>query len=165
MARSTEGTAVRIVVGCDGSEGSREALRWAVGEAKLRGATLEIVYAWQQTLPMWAGFSAMGATVVPPVSVEDLRTFAQSVLDAAIAPFASDLEGLEVHAHLVEGHPADVIVEVSKGADMLVVGSRGLGGVRGAFLGSVSQHSLHHAQCPVVVVPHATGKHAADQQP
>lgn len=160
MARSTEGTAARIIVGCDGSEGSREALRWALGEARLRKAPLEIVYAWQQTLPMWAGFSAMGAAVIPPVSVDDLETFAQSILDAAIAPFASDLEGLEVHAHLVEGHPADVMVEASKGAGMLVVGSRGLGGVRGAFLGSVSQHSLHHGQCPVVVVPHA-----ADKQP
>ena len=146
----------RIVVGSDGSEGGNAALGWAIEEAKLRHATLEVVHAWQSMSPAWTGLGAMGSAMAPPVDVEDLRAYAQGILDAVLATRTHELAGLDVDAHLAEGHPIDVLVEASKHAELLVVGSRGLGGFRGALLGSVSQHVVHHGHCPVVVLPHPT---------
>ena len=144
----------RIVVGADGSEGGHAALRWAIAEAKLRGLSLEVVHAWQPMSPTWAGLGAMGAAAEPPVGADELREFAQSVLDASLAAHRDELDDLDVEARLSEGHPASVLVEASRHADLLVVGSRGLGGVRGMLMGSVSRHVVHHAHCPVVVIPH-----------
>jgi nucleotide-binding universal stress UspA family protein len=144
----------RIVVGIDGSEGSVVALHWAIAEAKVRGALLEIVYAWEPMSPAWTGLEAMGTAVVAPVTVEELRGYAQAVLDATLTATKAELDGVEVEAHLSEGHAAVVLVETSEGADLLVVGSRGLGGFRGALMGSVSQHAVHASRIPVVVVPH-----------
>jgi nucleotide-binding universal stress UspA family protein len=58
---------------------------------------------------------------------------------------------------LVEGQPADALCAEAEGAELLVVGSRGLGGFHGLLVGSVSQQCVHHAPCPVVVVPHRQG--------
>lgn len=133
----------RIVVGVDGSPESRAALRWALGEAKLRHATLEAVCAW--SFPIMAGRDA------PPllVPVEELRDDAESTLSSVLGEEAPDAG---ITQTVVEGNPADVLVAISDGADMLVVGSRGHGGFAGLLLGSVSSQCSHHATCPLVII-------------
>jgi nucleotide-binding universal stress UspA family protein len=133
----------RIVVGVDGSPESRAALRWAVGEAKLRHATLEAVCAW--SFPVIPGRDA------PPllVPVEELRDEAERMLSSLLAEEAPDVG---ITQTVVEGNPADLLVDISDGADMLVVGSRGHGGFAGLLLGSVSSQCSHHAACPVVII-------------
>jgi len=141
-----------IVVGVDGSEGSRTALRWAINEARLRGATVSAVAAWQ-----FPTYAYTGVAVAPPtVEMEQAarEALAEAVRDevAAVAGEASDVEITEV---VLEGPSAATLIEASRGADLLVVGSRGYGGFRGLLLGSVSHQVSSHAHCPVVVVPHS----------
>jgi nucleotide-binding universal stress UspA family protein len=133
----------RIVVGVDGSPESRAALRWATAEAKLRGAALEAVYVWE--MPLIAGRDA------PPlmVPVEELRDDAASMLASVLAEEAPDVG---ITQTVVEGNAADALVDLSDGADMLVVGSRGHGGFAGLLLGSVSSQCSHHAGCPLVII-------------
>jgi nucleotide-binding universal stress UspA family protein len=135
----------RIVVGVDGSEESKAALRWAVGEARLRGASVRAVYAW--SLPYVA---AAPGLVVPQGDVADFRRDGEEMLDALVAEVGN--AGVDVERVAVEGGPAHVLVEAAEGADLLVVGSRGHGGFAGLLLGSVSQQVAHHAPCPVVIV-------------
>jgi nucleotide-binding universal stress UspA family protein len=134
----------RIVVGVDGSEESKAALRWAVEEARLRGATVRAVCAWSLPHVAGPGFAFL------PGGIEEFRRDAEGVLDAAIAEVGS--EGVDVERAAVEGGAADVLVQAAQGADLLVVGSRGHGGFAGLLLGSVSQQCAHHAPCPVVIV-------------
>lgn len=140
----------RIVVGIDGSSASRRALEWAVAEAAMRQATLEVVYAWH--LP-YAGGLALAAT--PAIDVRSLEDAASDVLDAAIADV--DTSGLPKPPmrRLQAGGAAAAILAAADDADLIVVGSRGRGGFSGLLLGSVSQQVVHHATCPVVVVPPA----------
>ena len=120
----------RVVVGVDGSRESMAALRWAVEEARLRGAVLETVHVFENT-PVWR------------LSVH------QQHADRPV----EHLGDVEVDAVMVESrHPEQVLVERSEGADMLVVGSRGLGGVSELLLGSVSHHCAVHAHCPLVII-------------
>jgi nucleotide-binding universal stress UspA family protein len=134
----------RVVVGVDGSARSLDALRWAAAEARARDADLDVVHAWR--LPMMAA---------PPVyavfpGVDALADNGRALLDSAVADPA--LAGLRVDPHLASGHPAQVLLERAADAGLLVVGTRGLGRVTGALLGSVSRQLLHHAPCPVVVI-------------
>jgi nucleotide-binding universal stress UspA family protein len=135
----------RIVVGVDGSDPARRALQWAVEEARLRGAAVEALYAW--TYPY------VGSIPVTPVVVdlERVEADARATLDEAVAQVAHD--GVTVEPVLVHAGAAQALVERGREADLLVVGSRGLGGFGGLLLGSVSQQVTHHAPCPVVVVP------------
>ncbi len=133
----------RIVVGTDGSEPSQRALTWAAEEARLRRAELEIVVAWEFPIVNYYGFSAAARP-------EELEAAARERLDAAAASVRTD--GLVLSTSLVEGAPAPVLLDQAKGADLLVVGSRGHGGFSGLLLGSVSQHCVTHAPCTVVVV-------------
>jgi nucleotide-binding universal stress UspA family protein len=135
----------RVVVGVDGSEGSARALRWAADEARLRGARLEIVHAW--AVPF------MGEVPTTPDLDAELEAGARTTLEEAMA--AVDLQGLEVDGRIERGPAAVVLVELAKGADLLVMGSRGRGGFTGLLLGSVSQQCAHHASCPIVIVPPA----------
>ncbi len=135
----------KIVVGIDGSGHSGKALAWAADEGKLRGLRLQLIYAFPALL------SLVGSTAheyYPQVEQE-----AQMVLDRALADLA-DHEGVEVERTLVPGNPAKVLVDASRGASMLVIGSRGLGEFRGMLLGSVSIHCVQQAHCPVVVIRH-----------
>ncbi|MBV2155162.1 universal stress protein [Kitasatospora sp. SUK 42] len=140
------GTPRRIVVGVDGSPSSVDALRWAVHEARVRGAVVEAVSAWQYQV-------AVGWTV-PVVPEGDFSAIAREVLDNAIAEVADAEQPVEIHPHVVEGLAAAALLTAAQDADLLVVGSRGHGGFAGALLGSVSQHCVQHAPCPVVVVRH-----------
>jgi nucleotide-binding universal stress UspA family protein len=144
-----------IVVGVDGSEHSLAAIRWAAAEARLRGARLRLVAAWKVSALMYA------AEAFPPpytVDIEDqVRLKAERMLDRACEATAADLEGLEVERALRNGPAPNVLCEASKIADMLVVGSRGLGGFSGLLLGSVSHQCAQQAPCPVMIVRSVTG--------
>lgn len=140
----------RIVVGVDGSKESRRALRWALDEAQLRNATLEVVYAWT-----FAPVAAAGG-FVPYVTgdvVEAIRLEAEKLVRDMLAEVKEQAEGIQIEQRVAAGQAAKILVEAATGADLLVVGSRGHGGFAGLLLGSVSQQCAHHALCPVVIVP------------
>jgi nucleotide-binding universal stress UspA family protein len=143
---TTSGGHARIVVGVDGSAGAAQALRWAVAEAKRRGARLEVVHAWHY-------FGLPTPPFVAPPETDAVEVRARKILDRAVD--AVDCEGLvaPIERFLVWEQPASALLDASKGADLLVVGSRGRGGFVGLLLGSVSQEVAHHASCPVVIVP------------
>lgn len=146
----------RIVVGVDGSEPSKAALAWALEEARLRAATLEVICAFK--LPAgWLGMGdAMGASVAATLTEGDVATYARETLDAVLADVESGGDGggtaVEVARKAVPGHAAQALVKASEDADLLVVGSRGHGDFGSLLLGSVGLHCVHHAGCPVVVV-------------
>jgi nucleotide-binding universal stress UspA family protein len=134
----------RIVVGVDGSPSSMKALRWAIRQAKLTGAEVEAVIAWSYPSGYgWAPFSD-GAV--------DLEGDAGKILIEALAEVSGIAPDVVVEPLVVQGHAADVLVRAAEGADLLVVGSRGHGGFAGMLLGSVSQHCVHHASCPVLIL-------------
>jgi nucleotide-binding universal stress UspA family protein len=134
----------RIVVGVDGSASSKAALAWAVKQARLTGATVGVVMAWE--FPGNYGFP------VPGLPYIDLAGIAAKVVADAIAEVSSPDEPVKIRSMVAEGNPAQVLLDASEGAETLVVGSRGQGGFAEALLGSVSQHLVHHATCPVVVI-------------
>jgi nucleotide-binding universal stress UspA family protein len=140
----------RIVVGVDGSEGSKLALAWALDEAKLRRAALVAVHAWMQPYPSAAGVAGTFVVPVDPSTVEAARNAAEGLLESLVSEANTD--GVEVERLLVEGPAAEALVETAKRAELLVVGSRGHGGFTGLLLGSVSQQCAHHAPCPVVII-------------
>jgi nucleotide-binding universal stress UspA family protein len=148
MSAQQDGDAPRIVVGVDGSAASRAAFRWAVRQAELTGATVQAITAWQYPV-------ATGGYAWAPVAVID-DTDLQEAADKTLADEISEVVGARTDVKLlpqaVEGNPAQVLLDASAGADLLVVGSRGHGGFAGALLGSVSQHCVHHADCPVVII-------------
>lgn len=145
-----------IVVGVDGSEEAKAALHFAFQEAKLRRAKLRVVHAWQYGSIGAAGVESFYPTVGPDVS--EVRDAAEHALDEAVQASLPDTDSVEVERRLVEGRPAGVLVNESRDAEMLVVGSRGHGGFAALLLGSVSQQVAHHARCPVVIVRGANGK-------
>jgi nucleotide-binding universal stress UspA family protein len=134
----------RIVVGIDGSVPSKEGLTWAVRQAELTGAVVEAVIAWD--FPAYYGYAA------PAIDV-DWAGIAAKVISGVIAEVTAARPGKAViRPKVVQGNPAEVLLSAAAGADLLVVGSRGHGGFVEALLGSVGQHAVHHATCPVVVI-------------
>jgi nucleotide-binding universal stress UspA family protein len=141
-----------IVVGVDGSDESVEACAWALEEARLRGAALRVVHAWQY-LPIVAEPLA----ALPPMPIDELVAGARTVAEQVVARATGDTAaGVEVDYRIVEGPAAAAVIDAARDADLLVVGSRGRGGFTGLLLGSVSQQVVHHAPCPVVVLPRHT---------
>ena len=136
----------RIVVGVDGSPNSDAALRWAITEARRRDASVEVVHAWH--LPFVAPYPYVSGDL-------DTATFerdAHEVLDQAVRrakPAPQD----RITTLLSLSGPSSLLLEASKGADLIVVGSHGRSGVKAALLGSISHQVTLHATCPVVVVP------------
>ena len=145
-----EGEMSVIVVGVDYSAGAKEALRFAREEAELRQAVLRAVHTWQYGYIGATGFE--GRIPAVGAGLEQFRDAAAAGLDATLREAIPDAGGVEIEQRVVEGTPAAVLVEESRGADMLVVGSRGHGGFAQLLLGSVSQQCAHHAECPVVIV-------------
>jgi nucleotide-binding universal stress UspA family protein len=141
----------KIVVGVDGSDVSKAALRWAVDEAQLRHATVEAVHAWLP-LPIVASDvapvpgQASAADLIS--SLPPLQDAAQQLVRRAVDEVGGDVK---VEAMAVEGPAAQVLIERSRTAELVVVGSRGHGGFVGLLLGSVSLQVAHHALCPVVI--------------
>jgi nucleotide-binding universal stress UspA family protein len=138
----------RIVVGLDGSDASVAALDWALDYAAVTGAEVEVIHAYQIGLSWIDGYQPD-----LPRWEEEATEAARRVIDTAVerALVAHPVEN--VTRSVVEGSPARTLIERSKDADLLVVGSRGRGGLPGLLLGSVSNQCTHHAPCAVVVVP------------
>jgi len=134
----------RIVVGIDGSDSSREALRWAIRQAKLTEAAVDAVTAWRYP-------STYGWTPVDDSAV-DFEGDAKKTLIEALTEVSGLEPAVPVRPLAAEGHAAEVLLRVARGADLLVVGSRGHGGFASALLGSVSLYCVLHAHCPVVVL-------------
>ena len=132
-----------VVVGVDGSEAATAAAEWAAAQAARTGGRLELVSAWE--------YPTSWGNVIPLPSDFDPAGDAQSMLDPIVERLSAEHPGIRVHAHVVEGRPGDVLVEASRHAALLVVASRGHGSLSGLVLGSVSQHCVTHACCPVVV--------------
>lgn len=139
----------RIVVGVDGSDESIVACTWAVEEAARRGAELVAVIAW--SAPAWFALEGGGAPEQERLAGE-LRDAAAATLDRVLEPVLGE-RPVPVERQVVEGNAVEALLHAAHHADLLVVGARGLGGFRGLLLGSVSAQLLHHATCPVVVVP------------
>jgi nucleotide-binding universal stress UspA family protein len=133
-----------VVVGVDGSESSQQALQWAMRYAAATGATVTAMRAWQ--------VPPFHAAAVPLLPSDAFAEAEQAVLDTAVERAEAAVAGVQVERRIVSGPPAKVLIDQSASADLLVVGSRGLGGFTGSLLGSVSQYCVQHAVCPVVVV-------------
>jgi nucleotide-binding universal stress UspA family protein len=135
-----------VVVGVDGSEASKDALRWAVRHAQLTAAELHVVLAWRR--PITYG-------IAPDYGEVDFEAAARSTLQQVIEEVLGAHPPVPVISVVAEGHPAQILIQAAKGADLLVVGHRGHGTFAGMLLGSTSQHCVHHASTPVVVIRHA----------
>jgi nucleotide-binding universal stress UspA family protein len=143
-----------IAVGVDGSPASLDALRWTIGQAKMTGADIDAITAWQT--PSEYGMEGVGADL-------DWADLAQQTLDTALAEVGNQ-DAVEIHGVVRQGHPTQVLVQASAGAELLVVGSRGRGGFAGLLLGSVSEHVSAHARCPVLVVRHQSASASAEPE-
>jgi nucleotide-binding universal stress UspA family protein len=139
-----------IVVGVDHSDGAKAALVFAHEEARLRRATLRAVHAWQFGYVGYTGFE--GALPAAGADISELRAAAVAVLAAAVREAVPEPGDVEIEQRVVEGTAGAVLVDESRRADLLVVGSRGHGGFAQLLLGSVSQQCAQHAACPVVIV-------------
>jgi nucleotide-binding universal stress UspA family protein len=137
----------RVAVGVDGSAGSIAALGWAAKYAEATGAAVRAILAWHY--PAAAGVVPLGAPAKITAEVEqEMREH----LDQAIAAAYPGTDGARPEAVISTGHPAEVLIDESKNADLLVVGHRGHGAFAGLHIGSVSMHCVTSAACPVVVV-------------
>jgi nucleotide-binding universal stress UspA family protein len=145
----------RVVVGVDGSAESLAALRFAAVDARLRGAPLQVVHVWQDT-----DHAAHGRFVPPGESAKARADEAWYDILRAVLDIAPDVEIISEH---VAGYAQSVLLKASKGAALLVVGSRGLGGWAGLMLGSVSLHCITQSACPVAVIrAPATARDSSD---
>lgn len=138
----------RVVAGVDGSSGSEDTLAFAFEEASLRGLGLTVVHTWQTPF--------FEAPARGPAADSDVRA---QIADSELLMLAETLAGwrekypdVEVRQRLVNGDATQVLVDASRGAELLVVGSRGRGGFQSLLLGSVSHAVLHHARSAVAVV-------------
>lgn len=140
-------TAAPVVVGVDGSEESKLALRWAFEYAHTNGAPVEAVIAWE--IPPTYGLA-------PSYDDVDLEKMAQETLEETIRNVLGD--NAPVTLRVERGHPVPILITASERAQLLVVGSRGHGAFADMLLGSVSQHCVHQAHCPVVVMRRPRGE-------
>jgi nucleotide-binding universal stress UspA family protein len=135
-----------VVVGVDGSEASKDALRWALGYARQTGASVLALTAWQYP-PSYAWAPAV-------VDQVDLEGDARRMLKETIEEVVAGNRDVVVRSEVVHGSPGLLLVRAAERAEALVVGSRGHGSFTGMLLGSASEHCVHHATCPVVVIHH-----------
>jgi len=145
----------QIVVGMDGSSGAADALRWAVDEGRLCDRPVTAILAWDDSLPH-VGFSE---DVVVSVNAAEAAVELDGYVRAALGPTTDH----EIEQRVVRGDPVDVLLETARPGDLLVVGARGLGTMRGLLLGSVSQRCLHESTSPVVVVRAVASPHSGVQ--
>jgi nucleotide-binding universal stress UspA family protein len=131
----------RIVVGVDGSEHGNTALRWASEEAKVHGGEIVAVFAWQ--LP----FVGMPGAFDRSEMERKCKDFLEATVDVVLPK-----PEVPISRYVAEGDVSASLIEAAKGADLLVLGSRGRGGFAGLKLGSVSQECVQHAACPVVII-------------
>ena len=141
-----------IVVGVDSSASAKAALRFALEEAHLRGARVRVVHAWQFRPPYGRSVGVEGVPLVLGANLDGYSRAASAELDAIVAEAALGAGGFGIEKRVEQGDPATVLIDQSRDADLLVVGSRGHGGFASLLLGSVSQVCAQHAACPVVIV-------------
>ena len=142
-----------ILVGIDGSEHSRRALEWAIGEAAIRKAPLTVLTVNQAV----AGY--LGNAVPYPgddTYAEAVRKVAQEETEEVLGKVEAGSRPSKVEMLVVTGLPAEEILKAATDADMIVVGTRGAGGFRKLLVGSVTSQVTHHAHCPVVIIPDVT---------
>jgi nucleotide-binding universal stress UspA family protein len=139
-----------IVVGVDGSDQSRHALEWAIAEAALHAAPLQVVAVHQVAVDAW-GLAPMRLPT-DAKEREQVQAAAEQMVDKAVAQ-AGAKRPPSVQVKTVSGIPAEVLVNASRDADLLVLGPRGAGGFGRLLLGSVTSQVVHHAECPVTIVP------------
>ena len=132
----------RIVVGVDGSASSKAALSWAVAQSRLTGQPVEAVMSWDY--PVNYTVAALGTF--------EWAGSATLALENAVSEVVHGDDVPRVRQRVEQGHAARVLLDAAADAELVVVGSRGHGGFAGLLLGSVSQHVVTHARCPVVVV-------------
>jgi nucleotide-binding universal stress UspA family protein len=145
----------RIVVGVDGSDGGRRALRWAIHEAAARGRSVHVVTAWRWDRPE----QTSGANV----TAEEERERAERILHDELAAVGTG--AVMIAAQAVEGRAADVLCAAAQDADLLVLGSHGHGRTVRTVLGSVSEECVRRGPCPVVVIPVPTQTPTRDRSP
>jgi len=136
----------RIVVGVDGSEQSRAAMDWAVEEARLRHGEVLALTAWN--------FPYVTDALGQAWDYEVFQSDARAILEEELARVGNP--GVKITGRLVQSSPASALVEASRDAELVAVGSRGHGGFTGMMLGSVSTQTVHHAHCPVLVFREGT---------
>ena len=138
----------KIVVGIDGSDASKAALRWAVEDARARGAEVVALHAYEVPVP------TLDAAPATPVDLPGLIAEAQDDAQQFVTTFVDEVVGNSVSVDVapiaVEEEPAKALLDASRDADLLVVGSHGHG-LSGLFLGSVSLECAQHAACPVLI--------------
>ncbi len=134
----------KIIVAVDGSESARAALDWALDHAA-PDDTIVIAHAWK--LPAVSGLE------IPVSSLADFEVAAHQLVKEIVAEIDVGDDGPTIQTDVRSGHPGPMLIDCSEDADLLVVGSRGYGGFRGLLLGSVSTYVVHHAHCPVAVIP------------
>ena len=153
---SSPGTQRRIVVGVDGSAHSSAAVRWALRQAVLTGASVDAVACWHAS-SMVGGFAPVAYVEI------DLAGPTGDIARAAVAEAVAATPGateVAVDIRVVKGYPATLLLEAAEGAELLVVGSRGHGELSGMLLGSVGLHCATHAPCPVLIVHDQADKSA-----
>jgi nucleotide-binding universal stress UspA family protein len=133
-----------IVVGVDGSPLAETALQYAIEEARIRHADLHVTYAYPVMASPLTG--STGKDYYEQVEAE-AKEFMQRIIAAA-----PSVDGVKVEWSAVPGNPSEVLIEASRGAALLVVGSRGVGGFMGLLMGSVSTQCVHYSHCPVLVI-------------
>lgn len=137
-----------VVVGLDGSPSSDAALAFAFEAAALRGVALHAVRTWWDLTAETAWQRGLTATNLASIEAAEQRVLAEQLATCAVA-----YPDVSVHQTLTRDRPAHTLVQQSANAQLVVVGTRGRGGFRGLLLGSTSQALVHHAHCPVAVVP------------
>jgi nucleotide-binding universal stress UspA family protein len=130
-----------IVVGLDGSEGSRDALSWAADQARLTGSVVRAVATWR-----WPNY----VTRIPPGV--DLQADTERTLHEMVEPVRAAYPDLTITEHVIQGPPGPSLLTQSEGATLLVVGARGRAAFPGMLLGSVAEYCVRNGPCPVVVV-------------
>ncbi|HEX5294174.1 MAG TPA: universal stress protein [Streptosporangiaceae bacterium] len=138
-----------IVVGVDGSTGSRQALEWAAREAAVRQAPLTVLTVNPVMVSQWTRNPVISAT--DPARLQQDRRAAEESVEKVTGEL--DVQPPSVAVEAINGFPVDALIKASQDAGLLVVGSRGGGGFTALMLGSVSAQVVSHASCPVVVVP------------
>lgn len=136
-----------VVVAVDGSDASNNAVRWAANTANKRGVPLRLAASY--TMPQFLYAEGL----VPPQELfDELQNETMKTVEAARAIAHDVAPDIKIGYTIVEGSPIDMLLEMSNDVTMIVMGSRGLGGLSGMVMGSVSAAVVSHAKCPVVVV-------------
>lgn len=152
VVRGRIGRAGGIVVGFDGSPMAEDVLTAAFDMAEARGCPLTVLRAFRPSTPAWPADSP------PPdlLNAMTARLALQVELAESVLPLSDKYPTVTAEVHVASGDAADLLVEASRTAELVVVGSRGHGGFAGLLLGSVGLHLMHHSHCPVLIArPHS----------